>query len=100
VHFQINLPPSANVVDTSSNGQVDLEVLAAARTPTGQSADHFGEHVQANLKLDSLQAFQRDGLNYGNDLLVPAGEYEVRFVVRDNLSGRLGTVTAKLQVSP
>jgi VWFA-related protein len=100
VHFQINLPPSSSVVDTSTNGQVDLEVLAAARTATGQSADHFGEHVQANLKPDSLQAFQRDGLNYSNDLLVTAGEYQVRFVVRDNLNGRLGTVTARLQVNP
>ena len=100
VHFQINLPPSSNIVDTSNNGQVDLEVLASARTATGQSADQFGQRVQTNLKPDSVQAAQRDGLNYGNDLLVPAGQYQVRFVVRDNLSGRLGTVTAPLQVSP
>lgn len=100
VHFQISLPPSSNIVDASNNGQVDLEVLASARTATGQSADQFGERVQTNLKPDSLQVVQREGLNYGNDLLVPAGEYRVRFVVRDNLSGRLGTVTATLQVSP
>ena len=100
VHFQISLPPSSNIVDVSNNGQVDLEVLASARTATGQSADQFGQRVQTNLKPDSVQVVQRDGLNYGNDLLVPAGQYQVRFVVRDNLTGRLGTVTAPLQVSP
>jgi len=100
VHFQISLPPSSNIVDVSNNGQVDLEVLASARTATGQSADQFGQRVQTNLKPDSVQVVQRDGLNYGNDLLVPAGQFQVRFVVRDNLTGRLGTVTAPLQVSP
>ena len=31
--------------------------------------------------------------------LLPPGEYQVRFVVRDNLSGRIGSVTAPLKVS-
>ncbi len=99
VHFQLNLPPSSNIVDMSSNGQLDLQVVCAARTATGQSADHFGQHLQANLKEDALHRYQQEGLNYGNDVIVPAGDYEVRFVVRDNLSGRLGTVTAPLRVT-
>jgi len=99
VHFQLNLPPSSSVVDMSSNGHLDLEVMCAARTAAGQPADHFGEHLQANLKDETLQRYQKDGLNYTNDVILSAGNYQVRFVVRDNLSGRLGTVTAALQVS-
>src|SRR5208282_5658798 len=99
VHFQLNLPPSSNVVDMSSNGHLDLDVVCGARTSSGQAADHFSQHLQANFKDDTLQRYQHDGLNYSNDVIVPAGDYKVRFVVRDNLTGRLGTVTAPLQVA-
>lgn len=96
VHFEMNIPPNSKVVDTANNGVLDLEVVAQARTATGQPADQCAQHVQANLKAEALQEWQRDGLNYSNDIIVPPGEYSVRFVVRDNLTGRLGSVTAPL----
>jgi hypothetical protein len=99
IHFGLTLPPSSNVVDVSSNNHVNLEVLLIARNPTGQTADQFSQHIDANLKSEGAQAFAREGLHYGNDVLLPPGEYLVRFVVRDNLSGRLGTVTAPLKVT-
>jgi hypothetical protein len=100
IHFQINLPPSANLVDTTNDNFVNLEFVAIARTPAGNPADQFSQHVETNLKPDSLQAFQRDGLNYGNDVIVPPGEYSVRFVVRNNVDGRMGSVMAPLRVAP
>ena len=99
-HFEIDLPPSSNVVDTTKNGLLDLEVVAVAHTDTGKPADQFAQRVQANLKAAALQEAETDGLNYNNDVIVPAGEYSVRFVVRDNLTGRLGSVVAPLQVTP
>jgi len=100
IHFQINLPPSANLVDTTNDNFVNLEFVAIARTPAGNPADQFSQHVETNLKPDSLQAFRKDGLNYGNDVIVPPGEYSVRFVVRNNVDGRMGSVMAPLRVAP
>jgi VWFA-related protein len=100
IHFEITLPPDSKVVDASQNGLLDLEVVAVARTATGKPADQFTQRVQANLKGGALQESQSTGLNYNNDLILPAGGYSVRFVVRDNLTGRLGSVTAPLQVMP
>jgi hypothetical protein len=45
-----------------------------------------------------MQVLLKDGLNYGNDVIVPAGEYSVRFVVRNNIDGRMGSVSAPLKV--
>ncbi len=39
-----------------------------------------------------------NGLNYKGLLELPSGEYTVRFIVRDNLTGRMGTLTAPLEV--
>ena len=95
-HFELNIPPNSNVVDSANNGVLDLEVVAQARDATGQPADQCAQHVQAKLGAEALQQWQRDGLNYTNDIIVPPGQYSVRFVVRDNLTGRLGSVTAPL----
>ncbi len=100
VHFALTFPPDSNIVDTSANNHVNLEVLLVARNPVGRPADQFAQHLETNLKPDGAQTFAKEGLNYGNDVMVPPGEYSVRFVVRDNLTGRLGTVTAPLRVSP
>jgi VWFA-related protein len=100
IHFQITLPPSAKLADTANNNFVSLEFVAVARTPAGTAADQFSQHVETNLKPDSLQTLERDGLNYGNDVIVPPGEYSVRFVVRNNVDGRMGSVMASLRVTP
>lgn len=100
IHFQINLPPNTNLVDVSNNNLVNLEFVVVVRKPTGDAADQFAQHVETNLKPDTLLAYQKDGLNYGNDVIVPPGDYSVRFVVRDNMDGRMGSVLAPLQVAP
>lgn len=100
IHFQMLLPASAHVVDTTSNNLVDLAIVVEARAPNGTPVDHFAQHVRTSLKPESLQILQKAGLNYGNDLLLAPGEYSVRFVVQNFSDGRMGTVTAPLQVSP
>jgi hypothetical protein len=100
IHFRIDLAPNANVINVASNGLVNLEVIAVARTATGAAADQFGQHVQTNLTGGALQGAQSKGLSFSNDLILPAGEYLVRFVVRDNLSARLGSLNAPLNVAP
>jgi VWFA-related protein len=99
-HFEVKLPPSSNVVDTSNNNLLSLEFVAIARTATGTSADQVSQHLEANLKPNDMQLFQKEGLTYSNDILVPPGEYTVRFVVRSALDGRMGSVTAPLKAAP
>jgi hypothetical protein len=106
IHFQVNIPPNANLVDTTNNNFLSLEFVAVVRTPTGDPADQFSQHFEANLKPESLQVIQKDGLNYSNDVILPRdrgftpGIYSVRFVVRDNVDGRMGSVMAPFQLTP
>jgi hypothetical protein len=37
-------------------------------------------------------------VDYRGGIVVPPGEYMVRFAVRDRLSGRMGSVSAPLKV--
>jgi VWFA-related protein len=100
VSFQIMLPPSAGLVDEANNNHLSLEMVAVARTATGAAADQFAEHLEANLKPEEMPTLHKDGVNYNSNIQVAPGEYSVRFVVRDDISGRLGSVSAPLRVAP
>jgi hypothetical protein len=79
-----------------------LAAILASTLAWGQqnSTVTFTSHANLVLVPVVVSNNQRTGLNYNNDLVLPPGEYSVHFVVRDNLTGRLGTVSAPLQVKP
>jgi hypothetical protein len=100
VHFEVDLPPSSNVLDKNNQNHVSVEFVAAVRTGTGEPVDQMSEHVEANMKTENAALFDKQGLNYTNVLVVPPGEYTARFVVRDNITGRMGSLTAPMRVAP
>jgi hypothetical protein len=101
VNFEVDLPPSAGVVDEADHNHLSLEVVAlVTRAGDGSTADQFGEHLEANLKPESMAALHKDGVNYNNNVQVSPGQYNVHFIVRDNLSGRVGSVRVPLNVAP
>ena len=57
-----------------------------------------GAAPPGGLSPESLAKFSTDGFTYDAQLELPTGEYDVRFVVRDKLNGRLGALTAPLTV--
>jgi hypothetical protein len=61
-------------------------------------ADNVGQDVKAQLKPDSMANFKSHGMAYKNMLELPPGQYSVRFVVRDNYSGRIGSISAPVTV--
>ncbi len=100
VNFELLLSKDSGVVDEANNNHLDFDVVAAVRKPDGQNADQLWEHIESNLKPDTMSTFRKDGLNYSKSVEVPNGEYVVRFVVRDNLSGRMGSISAPLKTTP
>jgi hypothetical protein len=77
-----------------------VDIAAVARNLEGNVVAEFSQRVEANLKHDGLEQIQRNGMTYRNGLQLPPGEYRVRFVVRDSLSNRMGSVVAPITVAP
>jgi len=96
--FELFVPADAVLVDQSDQNHMSIDFDAAARQPAGNIAASHGRTVEAHLKADSLQQIRSRGITYKGALDLPPGEYSVRFVVRDNLSGRMGSVAAPLTV--
>jgi VWFA-related protein len=98
IPFEIVINPGAATLDTSNKNKVSLDLLAAARNPKGEDAGHAGYKLEANIPNDQVQTVAQQGLNYKGALELPPGQYTLRFVVRDNFNGKLGSVTAPVTV--
>ena len=99
VNYEMHLAPDASVIDDADNNHVVMEFVALAKTPEGKSVDHpMGQKVDVHLTPERLAAIRQNGVAYGGALDLAPGEYTIRFVVRDNLSGRVGSVAAPLKV--
>jgi len=96
--FELILPANAALVVESDQNHMSLDFDAAAREPAGKIVASHGRTVEAHLKPEALVQIRSDGITYKGALDLPPGQYTVRFVVRDNLSGRMGSVAAPLAV--
>lgn len=87
-----------------THNEINLAVAAMATQPDHKNkdqrvvADNVGQDVKAQLKPDSMANFKSHGMAYKNMLELPPGQYSVRFVVRDNYSGRIGSISAPVTV--
>jgi len=60
----------------------------------------MAQKIEKDLDSASAETIQRDGINYKNKLELAAGDYGIWFVVRDNISGRTGSIVTRFKVTP
>ena len=99
VNYEMHLAADPTLINEADNNHLVLEFVSVAITPEGKRVDHaMGQTVDAHLTPQKLAAVRQIGLVYNGALDLAPGEYTVRFVVRDDLSGRVGSVAAPLKV--
>ena len=99
VGFQITLPPhAATLDDTGGQHRVSLNFVALARTPQGEEAVDFVKKLDGVLKPEVARQLDLGGVKFDSTVVLAPGYYNVRFVVRDNFTGKVGSVTAPLVV--
>jgi VWFA-related protein len=100
VIFVLTMPPNFADIDEGDRNHFLLEFWASARTSTGTSAADLEQTMEGHFKTETLDRFRHKGTDYRGALIVSPGDYSVRFVVRDRISGRIGSLTAPLRVAP
>ncbi len=99
VNYAMHLAPDAAQIDAADNNHVELDFVALAKTPDGKQVDQpRDQKIDTHLTPEKLASIRQSGVGYRGFLDLAPGEYTVRFVVRDNLSGRIGSVAAPLKV--
>jgi len=95
VDFELRIPPDSI---TLSGSKIDFDIVAVVRAAGGKEAARISQHIAQSLPPQGVATIQTQGINYTNKLEVPPGDYGVWFVLRDNLTGRTGSVTVPLKV--
>jgi hypothetical protein len=99
VNFEMQLAVDPTLINVAENNHVAMEFAAQAKAPDGKMVDSpVGKKIENHLTAEKLSAINQDGVGYRGTLDLAPGNYTVRFVVRDDLSGRIGSVAAPLKV--
>ena len=98
IGFALQLPPDGVTIEQTDKSHYDLDIFFMA-AKNGIPADSDGQEIQGTPSAETLAKMKADGLAYNNVLELLPGDYMVRFVVRDNLSGKVGSVSAPLTVN-
>jgi VWFA-related protein len=98
VQFELVMPANFASVDEPDQNHMVVDIAAVAKNATGEIAGKVSQRIDTHLKSDGLDQIQHNGLTYHNGLQLASGEYTVRFVVRDSLGNRVGSVAAPVKV--
>jgi len=90
--------PVTGLIDEADKNRIDVEIVAQA-TNKGVSAGTLSQTMKGLIVPETLAKLKADGIVYRNFLDLSPGDYQVRFVVRDNLSGKIGSVIVPLTVN-
>jgi hypothetical protein len=92
LRFRYNIAP-ANV-NESENNHISLGFAALATNSKGQTLGQFSKILEGDLTPELAAGVRAKGLSFDGSIDLPPGSDEsVRFLVRDNLSGKMGSVT-------
>jgi VWFA-related protein len=98
-NYELRLPADSSLINETDNNHIVVDFVALARTPEGKQVDQpTGKKIDTHLTPQNLSAVQQNGVIYRGFLELSPGQYTVRFVVRDDLNGRTGSVAAPLRV--
>jgi VWFA-related protein len=100
--FVVRLPPNGVSFDSVGARRLNFDFAVAAYAATekgGKAANSFGRTFAPSLTDAQVADLRTKGVGFSNALELAPGRYAVRFVVRDNVTGKIGSVTAPLMVN-
>ena len=99
IGFLLRVAGNGVSIEPGTANRFSLDLLAYAFTgkETGTAAN-FAKNFEGSLPDTQLPKFREKGFGYREALDLLPGKYTVRFVVRDNLSGRVGSVSVPITV--
>jgi len=99
VPFQFFVPGPAITVNRQDDNLIDLTLSAFAKDNKGDVKGEFSRSLSGHLKPEMLAAIEHDGIGFGGAMDLPPGKYNVRFIVRDNISKQLGSVSIEVDTN-
>jgi VWFA-related protein len=96
--FLAHMPAGSLSFDPAGRDQLNFDFAALAYDKDGKEAGQASLSFTRPVPEAQLASVRANGVDFRNALQLGPGKYTVRFVVRDNVTGKVGSVTAPLTV--
>jgi VWFA-related protein len=95
----VKIPGSAiPFVKRKGNEQAQLDFIAEIRDKSGRPAATVRDFIRIRLDQQNASQLAERLLHYDTAFTLPPGEYKIKFVVRENQGGKLGTFETKFTI--
>lgn len=100
--IDINLAIDTNKIDFKQGAdgkyQATFDVVGFLIDNTGKTQNGFSQTVHATFSPEEFKEAQQYGISYTGNVEVPHGIYQLRAVVRDTSTGRIGSMSQYIEV--
>ncbi len=95
-NFEIAVSPGSIAL---TGHHIQMQYAAAVKTLDGKMIERWSQATNGDVTADQERQIAASGIGHRGALSLPSGRYVVRFVVRDDASGQIGSVLAPLTVN-
>lgn len=96
--FMLGVMGNSITFDRENGNAINFQVTTLAFDSNRKSIASMSQAVATKFDSEWAQKILRTGVGIPEKVDLPPGKYEVKFAVRDNLSGLLGTISVPLEV--
>jgi VWFA-related protein len=101
--FMVQLAPGSIMIGNAPDNHVNFDWVVTAYAENAKKGDvpkKFGQTLATSVPEAKMAAVRSSGVRFAGQIQDMApGQYAVRLVVRDNVTGKIGSVTAPLTVN-
>jgi VWFA-related protein len=98
----IHLPPDSVSLVGRDQNQLNFDFALAAysdKSKDGKPVLTRGKVINPTITPEKLATLRKDGVGFTDSMELAPGQYNIRVVIRDNVTGKIGSVTAPLTVN-
>jgi VWFA-related protein len=99
VPVSIKIPGTAmELAKRGKNEEAELDFIGQVRDAKGRLAGTVRDGITVKLTGDDAARLSKRNLEYDSGFTLPAGEYSVKVLARENVTGKMGTFETKFSV--
>lgn len=99
VPVAVKMPGSAiELARSGKGGEAQLDFIGQVRDSRGHMAGVVRDYIKINLKAETATRLGQRNIQYDSGFLLPPGDYTLKFLARENETGKIGTFETKFNV--
>gem|GEM_PF-6225853 len=98
VPFHVFLPAGMMTFDVADGNRLYLDFIYSVSDENNHQVSSNTFPIDLKVAAASRDDLRANGINFDKSFTVPSGNYTVKFILRDNMSGKIGSLIIPLKV--